>query len=106
MSLKESLQKKLETQTEYWSKQIDSLRAEADEKMAKAKDDQAEAEIQREFSERIQAVEDHIETARSKLGELKDSRRRSAGGSEEANRRMAAEQHQLIAPAITQKAPA
>ena len=73
MSLKESLQKKLETQTEYWSKQIDSLRAEADEKMAKAKDDQAEAEIQREFSERIQAVEDHIETARSKLGELKDS---------------------------------
>ncbi|MBY5937853.1 hypothetical protein [Marinobacter nauticus] len=73
MSLKESLQKKLETQTEYWSKQIDSLRAEADEKMAKAKDEQAEAEIQREFSERIQAVEDHIETARSKLGELKDS---------------------------------
>ena len=73
MSLKESLQKKLETQSEYWSKQIDSLRAEADEKMAKAKDDQAEAEIQREFSERIQAVEDHIETARSKLGELKDS---------------------------------
>ena len=106
MSLKESLQKKLETQTEYWSKQIDSLRAEADEKMAKAKDDQAEAEIQREFSERIQAVEDHIETARSKPGRTQGLRRRPAGRSEEADRRMAAEQHQLIATAKLQKAPA
>ena len=73
MSLKESLQKKLETQTEYWSKQIESLRAEANEKIAKAKDEEAEAKIQRDFSERIQAMEDQIETARTKLGELKES---------------------------------
>lgn len=73
MSLKDSLQKKLETQTEYWSKQLESLRAQADERIAKAKDEEAEAKIQKEFSERIQGMEDKIETARSKLGELKDA---------------------------------
>lgn len=73
MSLKESLQKKLETQTEYWSKQIQSLQADAEEKMAKAKDDQAEAEIQKEFSERIQTLENRIEEARKKITEIRDS---------------------------------
>lgn len=73
MSLKDSLQRKLETQTEHWSKQIDSLRADAENKMAKAKDEQAEAEIQKEFSAKIQSLEEQIDTARSKLGELKDS---------------------------------
>lgn len=73
MSLKDSLQRKLETQTEHWSKQIDSLRAEAETKMAKAKDDQAEAEVQKEFSEKIQSLEDQIETARTRLSELRDS---------------------------------
>ncbi|MCR8913536.1 hypothetical protein FDP08_06710 [Marinobacter panjinensis] len=73
MSLKESLQKKLETQTEYWSKQIQSLQADAEEKMAKAKDDQAEAEIQKDFSERIQTLENRIEEARKKISEIRDS---------------------------------
>ncbi|MBO6851207.1 MAG: hypothetical protein JJ867_12200 [Marinobacter sp.] len=73
MSMKESLLKKLETQTERWSKQIDSLRADAEHKMAKAKDEQAEAEIQRQFSEKVQQLEDRIEDARQKLGEVRDS---------------------------------
>ena len=73
MSLKESLQKKLETQTEYWSKQIQSLQADAEERMAKAQDDQAEAEIQKDFSERIQALEEHVEEARKKISEIRDS---------------------------------
>lgn len=73
MSMKESLLKKLETQTERWSKQIDSLRADAEHKMAKAKDEQAEAEIQRQFSEKVQQLEDRIEGARQKLGEVRDS---------------------------------
>ncbi|MDX1551909.1 MAG: hypothetical protein R3198_04750 [Marinobacter sp.] len=73
MSLKESLQKKLETQTEYWSKQIQSLQADAEERMAKAKDDQAEAEIQKDFSERIQTLENRIEEARKKISEIRDS---------------------------------
>ncbi len=73
MSMKESLLKKLETQTERWSKQIDSLRADAEHKMAKARDEQAEAEIQRQFSEKVQQLEDRIEGARQKLGEVRDS---------------------------------
>lgn len=73
MSLKESLQQKLETQTEHWSKQVQALQAEADEKMAKAKDDQAEAQIQKEMSEKIENLENQIEEARQKLSEIKDS---------------------------------
>jgi seryl-tRNA synthetase len=73
MSLKESLQQKLETQTDYWSKQVQALQAEADEKMAKAKDDQAEAKIQKEMSEKIESLENQIEEARQKLSEVKDS---------------------------------
>ncbi|MBW7470636.1 hypothetical protein QQF73_05605 [Marinobacter sp. M216] len=73
MSVRESLLTKLQTQTERWSKQIDQVRAEAEAKMAKAEDDKAEAEIQREFSEKIQSLEDQIETARARLGELRDS---------------------------------
>jgi len=67
------LQKKLETQTEYWSKQIQSLQADAEEKMAKAEDDQAEAEIQKDFSERIQTLENRVEEARKKISEIRDS---------------------------------
>lgn len=73
MSLKESLQQKLETQTEHWSKRVQALQAEADEKMAKAKDDQAEAQIQKEMSEKIETLENQIEEARQKLSEIRDS---------------------------------
>ncbi|MDY6841134.1 MAG: hypothetical protein SV429_06445 [Pseudomonadota bacterium] len=73
MSLRESLLNKLQTQTEYWSRQIDHLRAEAETRIAKAEDDKAEAEIQKEFSEKIRSIEDQIETARARLGELKES---------------------------------
>ncbi len=73
MSLKDSLQRKLETQTEHWSKQIDKLRSDAEEKAARAKDDQAEAEVQKEFSEKIQSLESQIETARARLSEVRDS---------------------------------
>jgi GTP1/Obg family GTP-binding protein len=73
MSLKDSLQKKLETQAEYWNKQIKSLQADAEERMAKAKDDQAEARIQKEFSERIQDLEKRVEEARNKISEVRDA---------------------------------
>jgi predicted nuclease with TOPRIM domain len=73
MSLKDSLQQKLETQADLWRKQVESLRAQAEEKMARAKDEQSEAEVQREFSEKIQDLEAHIDSAKSKLGELRDS---------------------------------
>lgn len=73
MSLKESLQRKLETQTEYWSKQIQTLQADAEERMAKAEDEQVEAEIQKDFSERIQTLEEQVEEARKKISEIRDS---------------------------------
>ncbi|HTN35373.1 MAG TPA: hypothetical protein VL091_15310 [Marinobacter sp.] len=73
MSLKDSLLQKLETQTESWSKQIHSLRADAEKKAAKARNDQADAEIQKEFSEKIQALETQIEIARTRLSEVRSS---------------------------------
>lgn len=73
MSLKDSLQKKLETQTEYWSKQIKSLQADAEERMAKAEDERAEAKIQKDFSERIQDLQKQVDEARSKISEVRDS---------------------------------
>lgn len=73
MSLKDSLQKKLETQTDYWRKQIKSLQADAEERMAKAEDERAEAKIQKEFSERIQQLENQMDEARKKMSEIRDS---------------------------------
>lgn len=73
MSLRESLQKKLETQTEYWSKQVKKLQADAEERMAKAEDEQAEARIQKEFSEHIQDLQKRIDEARNKMSEIRES---------------------------------
>lgn len=73
MSLKDSLVNKLETQTEYWNKRIDSLRADANEKLAKAKDDHAQKKIENELSENIRDLEKKVDEARSKLGEIRDA---------------------------------
>lgn len=73
MSLKDSLVSKLETQTEYWNKQIDKLRADSEERIAKAKDEQAEAEIQKEVSEKIQSLESQMDEARQKANEIRDA---------------------------------
>ncbi len=73
MSLKDSLVSKLETQTGHWSKQIDKLRADSEERIAKARDAQAEAEIQKEVSEKIQSLESRMDEARQKANELRDA---------------------------------
>ncbi|PAV25916.1 hypothetical protein C8D92_1081 [Tamilnaduibacter salinus] len=73
MSLKDSIVKKLETQSNAWTKKIDSLRAQAEEKMAKAEDEQAEARIQQEFTEQIQKLEENVEKARTRMNEAKDA---------------------------------
>lgn len=73
MSLKDSLLSKLETQTDYWSKQIDKLRADSEERIAKAKDEQAEAEIQKEVSEKIQSLETQMDEARQKADEIREA---------------------------------
>lgn len=73
MSLKDTLVSKLETQTEYWNKQIDKLRADSEERIAKAKDEQAEAEIQKEVSEKIQSLESKMDEARQKANEVREA---------------------------------
>ncbi|GGE56538.1 hypothetical protein GCM10011533_06280 [Streptosporangium jomthongense] len=73
MSLKDSLQKKLETQTEAWREQVDKLKQDAETRKAEAKDEQAEAEIQKQFSEKIQALESNIDAATSKLADIREA---------------------------------
>lgn len=73
MSLKDTLQNKLETQTDYWSKQIDSLKADASEKIAKAKDEHAERQIRKDFDKEIEKLEDRMDEARKKISELRDA---------------------------------
>jgi len=73
MSLKDTLQRKLETQSDYWSKQIDSLKADAQERIAKAKDEHAERQIRKDFDKEIEKLEGHIDEAKKKIAEIRDS---------------------------------
>ncbi|MDC0661628.1 hypothetical protein [Marinobacter sp. SS21] len=70
MTIKDSLINKLETQAGKWSKQIEALYAESEEKIAKAKDDEAEARIEREFASKIKALEAQIEQSREELKKI------------------------------------
>ncbi len=73
MSLRDSLSNKLQTQTDYWSRQIDSLKADAREKIAKAKDEHAERQIRKDFDKQIERLEEHMDEARKKMSELRES---------------------------------
>ncbi|MDI9244820.1 hypothetical protein [Marinobacter sp. CHS3-4] len=73
MSLKDRLQRKLETQTDYWSKQIDRLKADAHEKIAKAKDEHAERQIRKDFDKEIKKLEGRIDEAKNKIAEIRES---------------------------------
>jgi chromosome segregation ATPase len=73
MSLKDSLQRKLQTQTDAWRKQIDKLRQDAETRKAKAEDDKAEAQIQQDVSKKIQELEASIDSALGKLEELRSA---------------------------------
>lgn len=73
MSLKDTLAKKIETQTDYWNKQIEKIRTDAETKKAQAKDQQAQAEIEKEVSEQIQDLQERIDEAQDKLKEVRDA---------------------------------
>ncbi|MDX1635122.1 MAG: hypothetical protein R3280_10815 [Marinobacter sp.] len=73
MSLKDTLAKKLETQTDYWNKQIEKIRTDAETKKAEAKDRQAEAEIEQEVSEQIQDLQQRVDEAQDKLREVREA---------------------------------
>ncbi|TGN40105.1 sll1863 family stress response protein [Marinobacter confluentis] len=73
MSLKDTLQKKLETQTDSWSRQIDSLKADARERIAKAKDEHAERQIRKDFDKEIEKLEGRMDEAKKKIAEIRES---------------------------------
>ncbi|SFR52900.1 hypothetical protein SAMN05216203_1169 [Marinobacter daqiaonensis] len=73
MSLKDSLMKKIETQSEYWSKKIEQIRADAEAKKAEAKDQQAEAEIEQKATQQLQGLERQVKEAKSRLQELQEA---------------------------------
>ncbi len=73
MSLKDTLTKKLETQADYWDKQIEKIRTDAETKKAEAKDRQAEAEIEQEVSEQIQDIQKRVDEARDRLKEVREA---------------------------------
>lgn len=67
---KERLTKKLEAQTDYWSQRIEKLRTEAETQKTDAKDDQAQAEIERDFNARIRELENNIDEAKRRTKEI------------------------------------
>lgn len=73
MSLKDSLINKLERQMEAWEKQVDSMRAKANERMANAENEKASAQIQADFAESIERLEGHIGDARRRMEELREA---------------------------------
>ncbi|WP_166254444.1 hypothetical protein [Marinobacter salicampi] len=69
-NLKDRLTKKLEAQTDHWSQRIEKLRTEAETEKTKAKDDQAQAEIERDFNARIRELENNIDEAKRRTREI------------------------------------
>lgn len=73
MSLKDSLINKLERQIDAWEKQVDAMRARAQERMANAENEKASAQIQQDFAEQIQRVENYMRDARKRLDEIREA---------------------------------
>jgi predicted nucleic acid-binding Zn-ribbon protein len=73
MSLKEALQKKLESQLEGWEHEINEMEARAKRQEAEAEAEKADAEMQRQTYEKIDALKQQVEDARKKLDELHEA---------------------------------
>ncbi|MEJ2532279.1 MAG: hypothetical protein P8Y92_10810 [Halioglobus sp.] len=72
-SIKESLQKKIESQINAWEKEIESLEVESEKELARSNEKEAEAELKREFADRINALKSNIDQAQGKLSEAQDA---------------------------------
>lgn len=73
MSLKETLIHKLETQVESWESRLETLRAQFNEYKTKAENEQATEELKEKTAKRISDLKDDIDTARTRLEELRAS---------------------------------
>lgn len=73
MSIKDSLTKKLESQIELWSKQLDSLTADAEKEKADAENQKADAEIKLNIANTLEGLKENINEANKAIAELKDA---------------------------------
>ena len=73
MSLKDTLIQKLETQVESWESRLETLRAQFNEYKTKAENEQATEELKAKTAKRISDLKEDIDTARTRLEELRAS---------------------------------
>lgn len=73
MSLKDTLIQKLETQVDSWESRLETLRAQFNEYKAKAENQQATEELKEKTAKRISDLKEDIDTARTRLEELRAS---------------------------------
>ncbi|RJP44544.1 MAG: hypothetical protein C4548_05695 [Desulfobacteraceae bacterium] len=71
MSIKEALEKKLETQLEKWENEIEEMKAKARTREAEAEAEKADAELQQEYYDKIEKIQKTYDQARKKLVELR-----------------------------------
>lgn len=73
MSIKDNLTKKLESQIELWSKQLESLTADAKKELAEAENQKASAELKLNIADALDGLKGNINEANQALAELKDA---------------------------------
>lgn len=71
MGMKEALEKKIEGQLEKWENEIEEMKARSKKKEAQAKAEKADADMQQEYYERIEKLQNASRQAKEKLDELK-----------------------------------
>ena len=73
MNLRETLEKKVESQIDVWNRKIEEIEAEAKRKKAEAQNAQAEAEMREDFSKTVQDLRRKVDDAKHKLKDIKES---------------------------------
>ena len=73
MNLRESLEKKVESQIDVWNRKIEELEAKAQRKKAEAKNEQLDAEVREDAAKTIKELRSKVNNAKEKLDDIKES---------------------------------
>ena len=73
MSVTEALKESIQTQLEHWDKEIDSMEAKARAKEAESEANDASAQLQREFFNKVDRARKTVHDAREKLDGLQQA---------------------------------
>ncbi len=73
MSVKEALEKKIETQLEKWEDQIKEMKAKAKAQESKAEAEKADAKLQQEYYDKIEKIQNAYGQTKQKLDELRQA---------------------------------